>query len=287
MDKASVFKIFLIGLLSLTANALTQAQTKADSIAKFEVSIPDAHNIAVINPSRIGFMSLQKSKASNMRYIQVENGRIDSIGKKRTGSYMGNDVFEIQSLFLAPVAGADTVKIRVQDAQNNVYQSYSFPRNPSIVTFTGVDKEGKPQSVSIIHEWRKIDKHELSRIYVETHIYIRDFTKRVVRSGAPLDLNQTIRVNATLNGEKVDIKYFQLRLLEYNPNFPCCAGFGPLLEGESLSQFKMEMQRMWAKQTRRYLVIVDHIDSKEGERVFEYPFFEIEYEDLFPPTQAK
>ena len=283
MDRVSIIKVFLIGLLSLTANTLTQAQTRADSIAKFEVSIPDAHNIRVINPSRIGFMSLQKSKASNMRYIQVENGRIDSIGKKRTSTYMGNDVFEIQSLFLAPVAGADTVKIRVQDAQNSVYQSYSFPRNPSILTFTGVDKEGNPQSVSIIHEWRKIDKHELSRMYVEVFFYIRDFTKRVVRSGAPLDFNRPIRVNATFNEEKVDIKYFQLRLFEYNPNFPCCAGFGPLLEGESLSQFKREMERM----EKSYLVFVDRIDSKEGERVFEYPFFEIEYEDLFPPTQAK
>jgi len=282
MDKASAFKIFLIGLLSLTANALTQAQTKADSIAKFEVSIPDAHNIAVINPSRIGFMSLQKSKSSNKRYIQVENGRIDSIGKKRTGSYMGNDVFEIQSLFLAPDAGADTIKITVQDAQNNVYQAYSFPRNPSIVTFTGVDKEGKPQSVSIIHEWRKTDKIVLSPIYLNIVFYHRDFTKRVVRSGAPLDLNQPIRVNATFNGEKVDIEGFQLRVFDYNPN-NLCSEFKPQLEGVSLSQFRIEMERI----RKLYLVIVDRIDSKEGRRVIEYPFFEIEYEDLFPPTQAK
>lgn len=275
MDKASVFKIFLIGLLSLTANALTQAQTKADSIAKFEVSIPDAHNIAVINPSRIGFMSLQKSKASNMRYIQVENGRIDSIGKKRTGSYMGNDVFEIQSLFLAPDAGADTIKITVQDAQNNVYQAYSFPRNPSIVTFTGVDKEGKPQSVSIIHEWRKIDKIVLSPIYLNIVFYHRDFTKRVVRSGAPLDLKQTIRVSATFNGEKVDIKYFDVRPFDYNPN-NTCNRYGPLLEGERLLTIRP-----------MYLVIVDRIDSKEGRRVIEYPFFEIAYEDLCPTTQTK
>lgn len=275
MDKASVFKIFLIGLLSLTANALTQAQTKADSIAKFEVSIPDAHNIAVINPSRIGFMSLQKSKSSNKRYIQVENGRIDSIGKKRTSTYMGNDVFEIQSLFLAPVAGADTVKITVQDAQNNVYQAYSFPRNPSIVTFTGVDKEGNPQSVSIIHEWRKTDKIVLSPIYLNIVFYHRDFTKRVVRSGAPLDLKQTIRVSATFNGEKVDIKYFDVRPFDYNPN-NTCNRYGPLLEGERLLTIRP-----------MYLVIVDHIDSKEGRRVIEYPFFEIAYEDLCPTTQTK
>lgn len=275
MDKASVFKIFLIGLLSLTANALTQAQTKADSIAKFEVSIPDAHNIAVINPSRIGFMSLQKSKSSNKRYIQVENGRIDSIGKKRTGSYMGNDVFEIQSLFLAPDAGADTVKIRVQDAQNNVYQAYSFPRNPSILTFSGVDKKGNPQSVSIIHEWRKTDKIVLSPIYLNIVFYHRDFTKRVVRSGAPLDLKQTIRVSATFNGEKVDIKYFDVRPFDYNPN-NTCNGYGPLLEGEKLLTIRP-----------MYLVIVDHIDSKEGRRVIEYPFFEIAYEDLCPTTQTK
>ena len=281
MDSVSVIKVFLIGLLSLTTNALTQAQTRADSIAKFEVSVPDAHNIRVINPSRIGFMSLQKSKASNMRYIQVENGRIDSIGKKRTSTYMGNDVFEIQSLFLAPDAGADTVKIRIQDAQNNVYQSYSFPRNPSILTFTGVDKKGNPQSVSIIHEWRKIDKRELSPRHLNIVYYIRDFTKRVVRSGAPLDLNRPIRVTATFNGEKVDTECFELRPFYYNPNWLCFRSF--CLEKGSLSQFNISMERL----EKSYLVFVDRIDSKEGKRVFEYPFFEIEYEDLFPPTQAK
>lgn len=282
MNRTSAFKLFLIGLLILTTNVMAQAQAKSDSMAKFGISIPDVYSITTINSSKIGFMTQQKSKSSNTRYILVENGRIDSIGKKRTGTYMGNDVFEIQSLFLAPDAGVDTIKIMVQDAQNNVYQSYSFPRNPSILTFTGVDKKGNPQSVSIIHEWRKTDKIVLSPIYLNIVFYHRDFTKRVVRSGAPLDLNQPIRVNATFNGEKVDIEGFQLRPFDYNPN-NLCSEFRPQLEGGSLSQFRIGMERI----RKLYLVIVDRIDSKEGKRVFEYPFFEIEYEDFYPTTQTE
>ena len=108
MNRTSAFKLFLIGLLSLTTNVMAQAQAKSDSMAKFGISIPDAYSITTINSSKIGFMTQQKSKSSNTRYILVENGRIDSIGKKRTGTYMGNDVFEIQSLFLAPDAGVWT-----------------------------------------------------------------------------------------------------------------------------------------------------------------------------------
>ncbi len=282
MNRTSAFKLFLIGLLSLTTNVMAQAQAKSDSMAKFGISIPDAYSITTINSSKIGFMTQQKSKSSNTRYILVENGRIDSIGKKRTGTYMGNDVFEIQSLFLAPDAGVDTIKIMVQDAQNNVYQTYSFPRNPSILTFTGVDKKGNPQSVSIIHEWRGNNKIVLQRTQAYAFIYFRDFTKRVVRSGAPLDLNQPIRVKAFFNGEEVDIKSFSLRDFEYNPNYLTFTTHKPLLDVRSVTQFRMQLERM----RTLYLVILDQSGSKDGEKI-EYPFFEIAYEDFYPTTQTE
>ena len=265
-------KLILLFLLCLLTRPTLAQNVNVDSSPRFAVSVKAAHGISV-NPSYVVYQT-QENGLTKKKYLQVENGSLVSVDLEKTGSFMGENTYNINGLFIVPNLSVDTIRVLELDAKKNVVNCYIYPKNTRMLTLTGYGANGSAQSLSIIHEWdtttSMIKQHQRFLPLSIGARYNRTCMKRIIRSGAPLDYKRPVTVRAFFNGEEIAIKEMTLE--------PTDVGGSMLVILQNKGKLLSEnfLRRMLSSQFSypSYLVI------KEGK--FEYPYFEIASEDLNP-----